>query len=220
MGVILTKTWRGVLLAVCACAGLALAVGSCGDDGGGPRLSAAELNESGWEDCALGEYNEALSSFEEALSLEDGLVEARLGWAWCKAYLGDYSASVSGYDEVIDSGEFVTDAFAGRAAAALEIPDYAGAIASADSALARDPGYRFGRQPAYDFGDLRLILAQSHFALAQYESAQDQVDIIDPSNRLDPESSATWVVGGVTYSTYEAALAAIIEFLWALEGGL
>lgn len=194
---------------------------SCGsDESGGPVVTAAQLNEEGWSRYIMGEYSVARSSFEDALVLESVFVEARLGLAWSNAQLGEYSASVSAFEEVIASGEYVADAFAGRAAASLELPDYEAAIVSADSALARDAGYTFLRQPAFDYGDLRLILAQSYFALARYDSAQAQVDIMDPSNGLDPGNPETWTIAGTAHPTYEAALAALIERLWALEGGL
>jgi tetratricopeptide (TPR) repeat protein len=198
----------------------AVALSSCDDNGAAPRLSAQELNEEGWERFSAGSYAEAKSSFDKALDVDAGLVEARLGLAWSNAQLGEFEASVAGFDEVTSSGLLVTDAFAGRAAAALELPDYSLSIASADSALSRDPGYFFSRQSSFNFGDLRLILAQSYFALARYDSAQAQVDRISPGNGLDPDGPETWVVGGTAYPTYEAALAAIIERLWALEGGL
>jgi tetratricopeptide (TPR) repeat protein len=199
---------------------VSLLLSSCGDDGGGPGLTAEELNEEGWGSYALGEYSEARGLFQDALGLDPDYPEAQLGLAWTEAQLGNYAASVSGHGAVVASGEYVTDAFAGRAAASLELPDFLTAIESADSALTRDPDYFFSRQPAYDYGDLRLILAQSHFALAHYDSAQEQVDLIDPSNGLDPADPGSWAVGDTSYPTYEAALAVLIELLWSLEGGL
>jgi tetratricopeptide (TPR) repeat protein len=198
----------------------ALSLTSCGDDGAGPGLSAVELNEEAWGEYILGEYAGARALFEQAVSKDANLTEARLGLAWSDAHMGNYTASVSGFDAVIASGEHKTDAFAGRAAAALEMPDYPLSIASADSALTRDPDYFFERQAAYNSGDLRLILAQSYFALAEYGASQDQVDLIDPGNGLDPSDAETWVVGDTTYPTYESALAILIERLWSLEGGL
>jgi tetratricopeptide (TPR) repeat protein len=204
-------------LAALALAAL-LAVTSCGDDGGpGPAETAAQRNEAGWEYYLIGDYAAARGSFEEARALDTGLAEALLGLAWCDAQLAEYAASVEEFNQTLESKQYVIDAYAGRAAAALQLPDFDLAVASADSALKRDPHYRFSRHSGYDFADLRLILAQSYFALGLYSSAQAQVEFIYPDNGLDPSKPDTWIVGDKAYPTYEAALSVLIELLWNLE---
>jgi tetratricopeptide (TPR) repeat protein len=195
-----------------------LVLTSCGgDESPGPGLTAAQHNEEGWSSYILGDYGDARFHFAEALKLEQGLSEARLGLAWSEAHAGEYLAAVNDFNQVIDSGALVEDAFAGRAAAALEVPNDTLAVASAESTLSRNPNYFFGRRPEYNFYDLRLILAQAYFALSEYSSAQEQVDVLDPGNGLDPGEPSTWIVNDVVYPTYEAALAIEIEYLWALE---
>jgi tetratricopeptide (TPR) repeat protein len=191
---------------------------SCGDDEGpGSRLSAAEHNEEGWASYVLGDYEDARGHFTDALTLDPELYEARLGAAWCEAQQGEYLTAVADFDILLESSLLMEDAFAGRAAAALEIPDDSLAVASAESTLARDEGYFFARRPDYNFYDLHLILAQAYFALSEYSKAQEQADILYPGNGLDPAEPSSWVVDQVAYPTYEAALAVLIEYLWALE---
>lgn len=195
-----------------------LALSSCGEDEGpGSSLTAAQHNEEGWSSYILGDYALARSHFAEALRLEPELSEARLGLAWTKAQEGEYLSAVADFDHVLFSGALMEDAFAGRAAAALEVPDDSLAVASAESTLARNIHYFFVKRPEYNFYDLRLILAQAYFALSRYSKAQEQVDVLDPGNGLNPTDPETWVVGGVSYPTYEASLAVLIEFLWAFE---
>jgi tetratricopeptide (TPR) repeat protein len=182
-------------------------------------MTASDHNEAGWSSYANGHYTNAHASFEKALGLEAGLIEARLGLAWCEAHDGEYSTALDDFDEVMETGEYVADAFAGRAATALAVSQDSLAIASAESTLARDPVYEFSRHDKYNWRDLRLIMAQAYFALAQYSDAQAQVDILDPDNGLDPENPDSWEVDGVTHPTYEAALAMEIELLWSMEGG-
>ena len=50
----------------------ALALSSCGDDCGAPRLTAEELNEEGWGRYTVGEYSGALSSFEARTDADIG----------------------------------------------------------------------------------------------------------------------------------------------------
>ena len=199
---------------------LLVCVSSCGEDEGpGPGVTAAEHNEAGWTSYNNGDYAGAHSHFSEALGLDPGLTEARLGLAWCKAHEGEYCTALDAFDDVMEAGESVADAFAGRAATALAAWQESPAVASAESTLARDPAYEFVRRDEYNWRDLRLVLAQAYFALARYSDAQVQVNILDPDNGLDPGNSETWVVDGEIHPTYEAALAMEIELLWSMEDG-
>jgi tetratricopeptide (TPR) repeat protein len=209
------RRMRLILVAGIAAAGL---LGpSCGDDGT-PGPNAVDLNEAGWASYAAGDVAGARQSFSRALETQGGLMEARLGLAWCEARQGDCQEAIDDYDAVIESGQHTEDAYAGRAAAALAIWDHPLAVASAGNTLARNPAYAFERYPAFEWRDLRLIVAQACFALAEYAYAQAEVDIIDPDNGLDEGDPETWVVAGKTHPTYQAALAMEIEYLWYLEG--
>jgi hypothetical protein len=200
--------------------GLLVFISSCGDDeGAGPGMTAGDHNAAGWSSYAGEDYASARASFEQALGIDIGLTEARLGLAWCKAHEGEYSAAFSDFDVVREAEQYVADAFAGSAATALGASQDPLAIAHAESTLARSPAYEFGRRPSYNWRDLRLILAQGNYSLAQYGDAQAQVDILDPDNGLDPADSESWVVDGQAHLTYEAALAMEIELLWSTEGG-
>jgi tetratricopeptide (TPR) repeat protein len=210
-----SKLWSFVLPVGLA---VILVLASCGEDGS-RSSTAAQHNEEGWGSYILGDYAEAGSHFTEALRLDPGLFEARLGLAWTQAQQGEYVSAVDNFTELLDSGALMEDSFAGRAAVALEVPDERLAVASAESTLARAPNYFFGRRPAYNFYDLRLIMAQAYFALSEYSNAQGQVDVLDPENGLDPGNPETWMVDGVSYPTYQAALAIEIEHLWAVENG-
>lgn len=199
---------------------LLICLSSCGDDGGpGPGMTAVDYNEAGWSSYSTGSFASARESFEKALELEPGFTEARLGLGWCEAHAGEHGPALDDFNEVIEAGEYVIDALAGRAASALAATRDSLAITSADSALALDDAYEFDRHKAYNWRDLTLIMAQAHFALAQYGDAQAQVDILDPGNGLDPASPESWIVEGQAHPTYEGALAMEIERLWSLEGG-
>jgi tetratricopeptide (TPR) repeat protein len=214
------RDWQGCVLAAPLFVLLALGT-SCGsDEGPGPGLTAEEQNEAGWESYNKGNFSGAAMHFGVALEVDPGLVEARLGMAWADAQEGRCATALAGFEEVIKTGTYsrVTDAHAGRAAAALASGEDSLAAISGQIVLGRAPDYFFRRHPHYNYRDVRLIMAQAYFGLAQYEYAQTQVDLLYV-NGLDTEDPGSWVVGGVEYPTYESALLMLIELLWSSEGG-
>jgi tetratricopeptide (TPR) repeat protein len=192
-----------------ACVALCLGPASCGKDdeeGGGttgPQLTAEELNALGWEAFTGGAYTSAVGHFEAAVALNGGFEEARLGLGWACASVGRYDDAMSAFGALL-AGAYATDAYAGLAAAALpHHPDQA--VAAAQTALSRDGAYSFYKRPSYDHRDLHLVLAEAHFALAEYAAAQAQVELLDPGVVLDPQAPG-----------YVQALAAEIERLGTL----
>ena len=51
------------------------------------------------------------------------------------------------------------------------------------------------------------------FTAGHLSKAQEQINFLDPSNQLDPNTSNTWVVNGVIHPSYAKALMAYIDFL-------
>jgi len=103
-------------------------------------------------------------------------------------------------------------------AAATLFSDPTGARTAALAVLAADPDYEFSRRTTFDYRDLSVILAEAYFMEQDYELAQVTIDAVAqaeglPPSGLDPAQPETWVVEGVTYATYPAALAAVIQNL-------
>ena len=82
-----------------------------------------------------------------------------------------------------------------------------------EQVLLQDSVYVFEHDTSFNYEDIHLILADSYNLLGMIEDAQIQVDFIFPENGLVPDDSASWVFGNITYSTYEEALTAVIEYL-------
>ncbi len=214
--------WLVLLLAV------GFGVGSCGDDeddgtdggGGGtsePVYTAEELNDMGWDSFAVGDYYDARESFSLAVEKDASLYEASLGLGWAQAYTGLHTEAIATFEELINDGHLVNDARAGLAAAAL-FSDPVKAEQAANAVLEADEGYVFSRRTTYDHHDLNVILAESYFAQQRYDLAQLLADNVAqdnglPISGLDPITPETWVVDGVTYATYHAALAVVIQNL-------
>jgi tetratricopeptide (TPR) repeat protein len=214
--------WIVLLLAA------SLLAASCGEEdsgpgggGGGPTTpdyTADELNTMGWASYAVGDYYDAKSYFGQALAKDAGQDEARLGLGWSQAFTGEHLAAITTFNGLLDDDRRTTDAQAGLAAAAL-FTDPQQSLVAAQAAVDADPQYVFERRESFNFLDLHLIQAQAHFALHDYAAAQAKVEEIEamveelPPSGLDPQDPETWVVGGVTYASYQAALAAVIHDL-------
>jgi hypothetical protein len=105
--------------------------------------------------------------------------------------LDDLSGSVTSFDAALAHGFAGADPHAGKAIVQrdLEPVDYSAAIASANAALGVDADYEFEHDNRLDWQDLRIILAQSHFALGQYAEANTQIGALGGTMQ-DPSSPA------------------------------
>ncbi len=170
----------GVLLTLLFTALLTIACG--GDDGGGTTdpggTTPNELTESGWENFESGDNQAAADDFQAAANADPfhGEAQAGLGWVFLRAdslvrALGAFNAALSvGYQNA--------DVYAGKAVLLPELtpPDYPGAADAAGMALSFEPRYSFEHDTAFNWRDLRLILARSWFALTHYDDANSEVD--------------------------------------------
>jgi len=184
-------------------------------DPGEPEYTAAELDSMGWYNFTLGEYTDALLSFQEALDQQSDLYSSRLGLGWALAHTDEHEEGVAAFDVLLAAGELEVDAHAGRAAATLFI-DPQSALTSAETALGLDADYIFSRRPSFDYLDLHLIVAEANYYLQNYAESQEKAEFLEPSvgleaSNLDESDPSTWVIDTVTYDTYVEALAVLIE---------
>jgi tetratricopeptide (TPR) repeat protein len=163
-----------------------LALLACGDDGGGPGVddpTPQSLTASGWEAFEAGNWTGALANFGEAVGLDSTYGEALEGRGWALARLDSIEASAAAFGEAVDAGRDSASTHAGLAAVLRDRSpaDYSGAIDAARAALLRDGGFRFAHDPSFDWSDLRLIVAQSCFALGRYTEANQEVVLLGGS---------------------------------------
>jgi tetratricopeptide (TPR) repeat protein len=198
----------------------ALGFGCGGDGGGGPVTTAASLTASGWGHFEDDEFDEALGKFHEALDLDIDYADAYNGLGWTHAKMDSLDQAKSDFRTCIAKDTTLADPHAGKAAVFRDYEDeglLAGsffadpayldsAITSANRALAKDPEYEFDHDD-FNWEDLRLIMAQCHFGLGEYEEANAQVEALGYDG-ADPESP-----------TFVEDLAEIIEEIEADIGG-
>lgn len=165
----------------------------CGDKGNGPSEEDGLVSQ-GWAKFERGQFDEALSTFEEAAGGDTERGEAYNGMGWCYMQIDSLQAGLDAFDLALAEGLGTADPRAGKALIYRDLtpPNYQGAIDWAYDALRKDVHFVFPHDTSLDWKDLRLVRAQSYFALAKYLSAKFEVDILNPENGLNP-GSATFV---------------------------
>jgi hypothetical protein len=140
--------------------------------------NCASLTLEGWSHFEAEDYASALSKFDQAISNDIDCGDAYNGRGWSLIRTNSLSMAISSFTTALLKGVRTPDPYAGEAVAYrdLEPADFERAIAAADSALGRDVRYVFAHDPHFDWRDLRLILAQCHFATSRYEMANAQID--------------------------------------------
>ncbi|MFC1628125.1 hypothetical protein ACFL3H_03295 [Gemmatimonadota bacterium] len=183
--------------------------------------SATWSTSLGWSSFTAGEYSAALGHFQTARSLLETHAEAFLGLGWSYLMLDNLSNARVEFQQAIVLGLQTKDADAGLAVINREIPNLPLAISHALTVLNNDPLWVFTHQSSIDYRDMRLLLAQCYFRQGEawFDEAQTQVDILDPTNGLDPGDQGTWLVGGTAYTTYVSALMTLIMDLETAIGG-
>jgi Tfp pilus assembly protein PilF len=191
--------------------------GNCGKSKKGtePEVSAEELSGEGWGLFESHDFMDAKAKFSEAIAKDTAYPDAYNGRGWCNAFLDLEDEATSDFNAANVKGLSQADAYVGLAAIYVGDREFQSAIASAKTALSMDPAYRFSHETSIDYLDLHLILAQAYYGLGgEYlDSAQQEVDYLNPDNNLNPEDPMTWVVDDITYPAYPEALLKEIQRL-------
>lgn len=136
------------------------------------------LARRGWEAFEEWEFTRATTVFREVVAKDASYADGYNGLGWSLMNLDSLESAVSCFDAALARGLQSADPYAGMAVVCrdAEPVNLRLVLAMADSALARDMRYIFRHDPCLDWRDLRLILAQCHFALGEYGYANVQVD--------------------------------------------
>lgn len=184
------------ILALC----LPLVFGCGGDDGDDPggngpatEPTATELANQGWDNFEDSDLDSAASFFTDALDADSTYSDAWTGLGWVDLLRDSLSNAMADFNEAIALDADQEDAHAGSAALLPEMvpPDFQGAIDAANEVLDGSRRYIFDHDTSFDWMDLRLIMAQSFFALTEYDSANIQVDSLGGT---PADSADTWFV--------------------------
>ena len=213
---------RSKYLLVLTLATLVVLTGCGGGDGDGdptgPDLTAAELTARGWDSYEAGDLNAALTDFDAAIARDGAYSAAHVGQGWARLGLaatgtGMTNAAAS-FTAALGAGANGAEVRAGRAAAYLgaggaTLDD---AVTDAIAARQQSPSFQFAHRASFDHRDLRLIEA---FALAAQDDLEGALAAADgiAASGITTGNSASWVVDGVTYGSYGAAVLAYLNKL-------
>jgi tetratricopeptide (TPR) repeat protein len=191
--------------------------GNCGKSKKGiePEITAEELSNEGWRLFETQEFLDAKAKFSEAIAKDTAYPDAYNGRGWCNAFLDLEDEAASDFNAANVKGLSQADAYVGLAAIYVGNREFQSAIASAKAALSMDSAYQFSHETSIDYLDIHLILAQAYYGLGggYLDSAQQEVDYLNPANDLNSTDPMTWVVEGITYPTYPEALLKEIQRL-------
>jgi Flp pilus assembly protein TadD len=151
--------------------------------------SAGELIARGWEQFEKGSYREAAEEFTKAHDRATSTTEraeALNGRGWSNAYLRDLPAARNDYTLALNIAGIPAgarnDVRAGLAFVAFAQGDYNVARSQANLVTSFSPPYQFAHDARVTQRRLRLLSAQSAFALGLFNSAAVELDLFDPAS--------------------------------------
>jgi tetratricopeptide (TPR) repeat protein len=150
--------------------------------GAPPGCNPSEFISLGWTDFDNGDYDTATDRFRAAIECNafswPDHADSYAGMGWTHLMLEDIAECLQWLEVAIAEGYASSDMHAARAAAERDLPDFEEAIYSAGVVLDSHPDYVFSHKKSYDWRDLRIIRAQSFFALAEYESVNQEIELL------------------------------------------
>lgn len=192
-----------------------------GCSGKGPtKLERIEaFNDAGWSDFDAGSFTSALAEFTDALELDSGNLEARVGAAWVIILLDDRDlndARILLDSTVTADANWREDAWTALATIGLTEREYSDADSLAALVLASNASYVFTPLPTIDWQDLIIIQAQARYAQMLYDSSWSAVAVLltgTPHESVDRNTPSTWVFGTEVYAHFPEILARLISYL-------
>ncbi|HDQ00208.1 MAG TPA: hypothetical protein ENN22_13645 [bacterium] len=179
-------------------------IAGCDIDGGAgtDNFTAQELTEQGWTLFISKNYKSAANKFVEAFGKDPGYTEAYTGAGWAYARSLNLDKAVDSFSAGIALNTNLADAHAGLAFVYNAQKSYQNSIQSAQQALTINANWNFAHDQTLDYQDLHLLMAESYFALLDFNNSLAQVKLLNPAFDVD-------------VTTYEgrSALAAEIERL-------
>ncbi|MCK4385239.1 MAG: hypothetical protein KAW52_03155 [candidate division Zixibacteria bacterium] len=167
---------------------------SC-EEKGVEKITAGELIEKGWAKFEAGNSAGAGSDFSAALSIATithDSSEALLGLGWAELRQSHGGLAEDSFVKYLLLAPGVNDGRAGLAFAyaASVTGKFREAIDTANVVLSSDSLWSFGHDNSINHLDLRLLLAQCYYELADFETSLEMVQYFEPGFTADVNTPA------------------------------
>jgi hypothetical protein len=168
---------------------LLLVIAGCSGDESTTGPSVADLS-SGWSLYESGDNVGATTVFTAVIASDIQNAEAHNALGWAATQIGNTEQGKLEFLKAIECGMTTAAPYAGLAFALMDIApaDFHGAISSALTALEISPEWVFAHRTSLDWRDIRLVLAISYFAIHDFDSANQQVEILGGTQSSDTET--------------------------------
>ncbi|MFH1279656.1 MAG: hypothetical protein ABIK65_14910 [Candidatus Eisenbacteria bacterium] len=173
-----------------------------GNGNGNTVKDAPFWTKEGWARYEREDYNGARNAFSNALSKDSLYAPAHSGTAFTNIEFGFTGLALSQFEKGIALDSALVECYYGAAYMAhtqavafpnLTVANLTKAAGYAEGGLARGgDAFEFEHHESVNARNLRVLLARTYFALAQYENAKENLDILDPNNGV-LSSSATYL---------------------------
>ena len=186
--------------------------------------TAEELTAEGWVRFEAGDFAGAAQKFDEAIALDADHGPAYVGKGWTRLSTATdatvFEQATLVFDGAIARGEAGADARGGRAASLLARGGALLPEAAQDAILARqaDGQFVFEHRTSFDVKDLNLLEAFAEAGRGRFTEARNAADRISPSG-IVVGAPGTWIVDGVTYPTFDAAVLGYLHKMSNLHAG-
>lgn len=190
--------------------------GGGGGGGGGTDRNAAFFTEEAWTAFSAGDYTTARNRFGTALNRDLQYVPARTGRAWANIELGFTGLALTEFEQAVHGDSIITideeteiadttvifgdsthvPAWYGIAFAAhaqgigtpsqSQLQMQKTVDAGVQGLLRGGEAFQYERISIITARRLRAVLASAFFSLGEYESALDQLDVVNPGNEVNP----------------------------------
>ena len=222
-----TRNRNQVLPTLTALLSLVWLASGCGGGGGSaqstptnPGPSYTDVVGEGWSAFHSGDYQGAITRFEQAISMDSTQVEAFSGLGWSLSRLGELETADPVFargSSKAGSAALRADLFAGWAfltnaradTSGTDLQSYLDSNSRAGQALTLAPAWSFSHIAGLDDQDLHLLRAANDFLLGEFTQSLTETRVLAPTFTAD-----------VATPDGRAALAAEIESLHSTRVGL
>lgn len=158
---------------------------SCSPSTDGDEKTAEQLVEEGWQAFSSKNYQLAARRFDEALGKDVNYIEAYDGAGWSYAKFNNLTVSENRFLTGLSKDSVRYQMRAGLAVLRHAQKRYNESAAILEQLLALEVNWQFRGDTSIGVADLRLLLAENYFALANYTASLTHVRVLNPNFNAD-----------------------------------